>query len=108
MTKKMVTGQVDFEFTGDPDEEQLDGVTIGELLAKLEVLKGEYGPDAKLIKDYYGHDGGFDLMIEYQRPETNSEYEARIKKEAQKKKREEAKLEKERKEYERLKKKFEG
>ena len=41
MTKKMVTDLVDIEFTGDPDEEQIAGVTLGGLIAKLEILKGE-------------------------------------------------------------------
>ena len=66
----------------------------------------------RICKEYYGYEGGFDLLILYDRPETDKEYELRIKKEEKekqdRKRKEVIKKEKELKELERLKKKYEN
>ena len=66
----------------------------------------------RICKEYYGYDGGFDLLILYDRPETDKEYELRIKKEEKEKQdiklKKAIKKEKELKELERLKKKYEN
>ena len=56
--------------------------------------------------EYYGYDGGTQLMVKFPRPETVKEMEARIKKEAQAEKRAAAKEARERAKYEELKAKY--
>lgn len=56
--------------------------------------------------EYYGYDGGVEMMVKFPRLETDRELEERIKKEVQAEKRAAKKEEKERAEYERLKAKY--
>jgi hypothetical protein len=89
----------------------LDGLTPDRVIQKMEEYKQRY-QDRKISfgVQSYGYDGGVEVVILETRPETDREYNKRIKaeqKEEERMKAAKAKSEeKERKEYERLKKKF--
>jgi hypothetical protein len=90
----------------------LDGLTPDGVIRKMEEFKEVY-QDRKIKFDvqYYGHDGGVEIVLQETRLETDKEYDRRIKAEQKEEERLKAAMaktdEKERKEYERLKKKFE-
>lgn len=89
---------------------------IDDIIATLESLKdhGNAGGYTNLCIDVepYGYDGGFDLSLVGERPETESERQKRLKNEKKIKesqaKQKAKKLENEKKQYLKLKKKFEG
>ena len=110
MKVKQMIEEKSFDISDDIDglpfermEDFLNGIILG-------------APDGscnfRICKEYYGYEGGFDLLILYDRPETDEEYELRINKEEKEKQdrklKEAIKKEKELKELERLKKKYEN
>lgn len=96
----------------DQKELDLEGTELTKMPAVIQSLIEEYGSEAYLDKEYLGHSGGYELVLKFQREETDKELKDRLKREEQiekqRKKAEQKKREKERKEYERLKKKFEN
>lgn len=94
----------------DQTEVDLDGMTIERAQEHLAMLLTEYGPEASFDKNFPGYDGGYELILKYQREETDAEYKKRLKKEEAdkkaKQKQAEKKREKELKELERLQKKY--
>jgi hypothetical protein len=91
----------------------LDCNTPDEVIQVMEEYKRGYqGRNIRFGVQSYGYDGGVEVLLLETRPETDREYNKRIKaeqKEQERMKAAKAKSEeKERKEYERLKKKFES
>ena len=106
--KKMIT-----EKSRDISDD-IDGLPferMDEFLTSI-VLATPNGSNFRICKEYYGYEGGFDLLVVCDRPETDKEYELRIKKEEKEKQdiklKKAIKKEKELKELERLKKKYEN
>lgn len=97
------------------DNLNLEG-SIDEVIQRLQDLKQRYEErdwtELEIEYDYYGYDGGMDIVLKGMREETRKEEKERLEKERRQKEREQTikakKLEDERKEYERLKKKFGG
>jgi hypothetical protein len=90
----------------------LDCNTPDEVIQAMEEYKQLYqGRKISFGVESYGYDGGVEVVIRETRPETDREYNKRIKAEQKEQERMKAAMaksvEKERKEYERLKKKFE-
>lgn len=89
----------------------LDCNTPDEVIQVMEEYKQRYqGRKINFGVQSYGYDGGVEVVILETRPETDREYDKRIKAEQKEQERMKAakakSVEKERKEYERLKKKF--
>lgn len=103
--------QNDKQLVWNQKELDLEGVLLADMPAVIKNLMDEYGSEAYLDKEYLGHSGGYELVLKFQRVESDSEFKARLKREEQlekqREKAEQKQREKERKEYERLKKKFE-
>lgn len=99
--KKLVWDQTDIE---------LEGLTIAKAEAYFHSLSEEYGSEAYVDKDYPGYDGGYELVLKFQREETDAEFKKRLRKEeADRKAREkqaEKKRDKELRELKRLQKKY--
>lgn len=90
----------------------LEGLTPDGVIQKMEEFKEAYQDrNIRFGVEYYGHDGGVEIVLQETRLETDKEYDRRIKAEQKEEERLKAAMaktdEKERKEYERLKKKFE-
>ncbi len=89
---------------------ELDCCSVTYIMDQLQAILDEKGPSATIWKDFYGYDGAYNLMVQWERDETVAEVDARLKaeRELEEKERKKAKaLEtKEMAEYVRLKAKF--
>lgn len=78
------------------------------VIEELQNLVEKHG-DVKVVYDYYGYDGAFDIRLTWKRDETDEEYTRRTHAEQEATRMKElTRVRKEREEYERLKAKFEG
>lgn len=94
----------------------LDGVMLDDISAIIDDMKeiisamGAIDGTAVFLYDYYGYDGGYELQVQFKRPETDKEYEARCKEQeryvAARKKADEKQRLKDEKDFARLKKKL--
>lgn len=80
--------------------------SIDSVIRVLQAAKAKFGDDAIIAKDYPGHDGGYELLVKYQTPETDRERSERLKKEAQKRRQKKQKEQREYQKYLELQKKF--
>lgn len=96
MTKKMIENWIYSDVT--------DSDTLGEVAQNVQALIEKYGAATEIRFDS-GY-SSLDEQIRVDREETDSEYQKRLKREAQEKDRIISQEDKERKEYQRLKKKY--
>lgn len=92
------------------DTEDITQIIEGKSLIKLRDFINsrieKYGEKAHLDYNYFGHDGGFDINIEYFRQETEQETNLRVSKERKEQEKFDNKEKEEYKEFIRLKNKF--
>jgi len=96
MPKKMIENWIYSDVTNSD--------TLGEVAKNVQALIEKYGPATEIRFDS-GYNS-LDEQIRVDREETDSEYQKRLKREAQERDRIISQEDKERKEYQRLKKKF--